>query len=128
VKVTKKSNGETYNAEMIEGVLKDEGGLWELDDPEFRYRNGQQLHEQYMMGIITIVSPVKQVVKAEVASTVLPSNFMKKKTVLDKKIAKTAPKDGVLDELDINFDLPKERKVEMPTKKRGRPKGVKKKM
>ena len=128
MKVTKKCNGETYNAEMIEGVLKDEGGLWELDDPEFRYRNGQQLHEQYMMGIITIVSPVKQVVKAEVASTVLPSNFMKKKTVLDKEIAKTAPKDGVLDELDINFDLPRERKVEMPAKKRGRPKGVKKKM
>ena len=138
MKVTKKTSGKVYEAEMVPNRCKDEGGLWKTTDPEFLYRNGQQFHETYMMGEVKIVQPKPKPAAPEpTPPKVVAPNFAKEATFINKALSKTAPDDGVTDEIEVNFDpltaneikeaLEKklERKVELPApkKKKAKKKG-----
>ena len=93
MKVTKKTSGKVYEAEMVPNRCKDEGGLWKTTDPEFPYRNGQQFHETYMMGEVKIVQPKPKPAAPEpTPPKVVAPNF-----------AKSAQDDGVTDEIEANF-------------------------
>jgi len=114
MKITKKSNGKVYNAEHNGNVMRDEGGKWTTDDPEFPVRNGQQLHETYLMGEVRVVQPKpKAAVPAPTPPTVVAPNFAKSDTDVLPKI-----------EVPKKVEEPVfERKVELPkpkAKKKGR--------
>lgn len=121
MKVTKKSNGKTYNAEMIPKVMMDEGGGFKLDDPEFPFRNGQQLHEQYMMGVVTVVQPKAEAEKVVQPQIVLPANFAKVVPVVEVE-----KEDEDVTDVASEIVATAEKRVEMPKlkakkkKKKGR--------
>jgi len=111
MKVTKKSNGEVYNAEMVGGKLAHEGGLWHLDDPEFPARNGNQLQEQYLMGEVRVVEP-KSGEPARPAAGEAPA-----------RVIAVPPPDFM--KAPVAESPPDEKKVELPKKAKGWPKGKK---